>query len=152
MEPDSTRGDAIGGENFYLHALLGGVVTVVTSMIPFSPLIGGGVAGYLHNGGTGRGMRVGGVSGAIASLPLAAMFFFMFTIMSFGTLATGEFAGPIFVIMLIGAVLLFAALYMVGLGALGGYLGAAYAESKDRDRASDNSGPRIGDDEATRSR
>ena len=151
MESTPVRDDATGGENFYLHALLGAVITVVTSMIPFSPLIGGGVAGYLHDSGTGRGMRVGAVSGAIASLPLAAIFLFMFTIMSFGTISTGEVAGPLFVVILVGAVLLFAALYMVGLSALGGYLGAAYAESKDRDLTSDDSGPRVGEDEAARS-
>lgn len=151
MESNPTRVAATGGENFYLHALLGGVITVVTSMIPFSPLIGGGAAGYLHNRGTGRGMRVGAVSGAIAALPLAAIFLFMFTIISFGTISAGEIAGPLFVIILIGAVLLFAALYMVGLSALGGYLGAAYAESKDREHAGDDSGPGIGEDEAAQS-
>lgn len=124
---------------FYLHALLGAVVTVVTSFIPFSPLIGGAVAGYLHNEGTSRGTRVGFVSGIFASLPLAAVFFFMFTIMSFGSLTTGEFAGPMFVIIMIGLMLLIAAVYILGLSAVGGYLGAMYAESQAQARATEES-------------
>ena len=139
METSSTRDVASRGEDFYLHALLGAVVTVVTSFIPFSPLIGGAVAGYLHNEGAGRGTRVGLISGIFASLPLAAVFFFMFTIMSFGSLTTGEFAGPMFVIIMIGFILLVAAVYILGLSAVGGYLGAMYAESRAQARATEES-------------
>lgn len=118
------------GENFYLHALLGALVTVVTTAIPFSPLLGGFVAGYLHDAGTDRGTRVGLVAGVFASLPLALVFFFMLTVMSVGSLTTGEVAGPAFVLLLVGGILVFAALYIVGLSAVGGYLGASYAESR----------------------
>jgi hypothetical protein len=134
MKTASPRDVASRGENFYLHALLGAVVSVATSIIPFSPLLGGAVAGYLHNNGTDRGTQVGLVSGIIASLPLAAMFFLMFTIMSFGSLTTGEFAGPMFVVTMIGLILLVAAVYILGLSAVGGYIGAMYAESRPRTR------------------
>ncbi|WP_139246831.1 DUF5518 domain-containing protein [Halogranum amylolyticum] len=137
METATSRDVASRGENFYLHALLGAVVSVATSVIPFSPLLGGAVAGYLHNEGTDRGIQVGLVSGIIASLPLAAVFFLMFTIMSFGSLTTGEFAGPMFVVIMIGVILLVAAVYILGLSAIGGYIGAIYAESRAQARATE---------------
>ncbi|WP_191967078.1 MULTISPECIES: DUF5518 domain-containing protein [Haloferax] len=118
------------GENFYLHALLGAVVTFFTAIIPFSPVIGGAVAGYLHAEGTDRGIRVGAVSGLMASLPLVAIFLLLFTVMSIGSLVTGEVAGPVFVIAIVGITFVLGALYTVGLSAAGGYLGASYAESK----------------------
>lgn len=123
------------GENFYLHAILGAVVTVVTSFVPFSPVLGGVVAGYLHDEGTGRGTRVGLVSGVIASLPLALVLFIVFTVMSIGSITTGEFAGPAFVVVIVALGLLFVALYTVGLSAAGGYLGGMFAESRVEKRA-----------------
>jgi hypothetical protein len=135
METAATTDHVPRGQEFYLHALLGAAVTFVTSFIPFSPLLGGAVAGYLHDAGTGRGTRVGAVSGLLAALPLAAVFVLMFTVMSFGTITTGEVVGPLFVVMLVGAILLFAALYIVGLSAVGGYLGAMYAESRAEERS-----------------
>lgn len=127
--PDSASG-ASRGENFYLHALLGAVVTFFTAIIPFSPVIGGAVAGYLHAEGTDRGIRIGAVSGLMASLPLVAIFVLMFTVMSIGSFVTGEVAGPVFVLVMVGIIFLLVALYTVGLSAAGGYLGASYAASR----------------------
>lgn len=129
------------GDDFYLHAVLGAAITVVTSIVPFSPLLGGAVAGYLHDAGTSRGTRVGLVSGAIASIPLAGVFFLLLSVMAFGSITTGEVAGPAFVVMLIGAIFLFVALYTVGLSAAGGYLGASFAASSAASRAADSDGP-----------
>jgi len=128
--------DTPRGEPFYLHALLGAVVTVVTTAIPFSPLLGGFVAGYLQ-GETDRGTRVGVLAGVFAALPLVLAFFVLFTVMSVGSLTTGEFAGPAFVVLLVGGILLFAALYIVGLSAVGGYLGASYATSRAEKRGAE---------------
>lgn len=122
------------GENFYLHALLGAVVTVVVSFIPLSPILGGGVASYLHDAGSDRGIRIGAVAGIIATVPLVAIYVLLFSVMSIGSLTTGEFAGPVFVIVLVGVIFLVAALITVGLSALGGYLGAEFAASR-RDRS-----------------
>ncbi|WP_411965559.1 DUF5518 domain-containing protein [Haloferax sp. YSMS24] len=128
LTPDSAA--TARGENFYLHALLGAVVTFFTAIIPFSPVIGGAVAGYLHAEGTDRGIRIGAVSGLMASLPLVAIFVLMFTVMSIGSFVTGEVAGPVFVMVMVGIVFLLVALYTVGLSAAGGYLGASYAASR----------------------
>lgn len=135
MATETTTDVTPRGENLYLHALLGAVVTVVTTVVPFSPLLGGFVAGYLQDAGTDRGTRVGALAGVFASLPLALVFFFVLTVMSVGSLTTGEVAGPAFVLLLVGGILVFAALYIVGLSAVGGYLGASYAESRAERRA-----------------
>lgn len=142
MTTETTTDVTSGGENVYLHALLGAVVTVVTTVVPFSPLLGGFVAGYLHDEGTGRGTRVGTLAGIFAALPLALVFFVVATVMSVGSLTTGEFAGPAFVVVLVGGILLFAALYIVGLSALGGYLGASYATSRAEKRRAEPTDPR----------
>jgi thiol:disulfide interchange protein len=127
---EGTTASTSRGENFYLHALLGAVVTVVTAVVPFSPIIGGAVAGYLHDEGTSRGTRVGLVSGVIASIPLLLVFFFMLTVMSIGSITTGEVAGPAFVIVIVAIVFLVVGLYTVGLSAAGGYIGASFAASR----------------------
>lgn len=141
LATERTTEAAPRGDDFYLHAVVGAAITVVTSIVPFSPLFGGAVAGYLHDAGTSRGARVGLVSGVIASLPLAGVFFLLLSVMAFGSITTGEVAGPAFVVTLIGAIFLFVALYTVGLSAAGGYLGASFAASRAETRAADSDRP-----------
>lgn len=131
MATETTETTADRGEDFYLHAVLGAVVTVVLSFVPFAPLLGGGLAGYLHDQGTGRGTRIGLVAGVIAAVPIALVFVLMVTVMSFGALATGEVTGPAFVLGIGAAVLVYVGLYVVGLSAVGGYVGGAIAEPRD---------------------
>jgi hypothetical protein len=110
-----------------LHALIGAVVTVVFSFIPFSPVLGGGVAAYLSDADTSDGVRLGAISGLIASIPLLLFGFLAFAIFGLFTvggpgmdgMAVG--LGGLFVLLLVGVVGL---AYTVGLSALGGYLGA----------------------------
>jgi len=110
-----------------LHALIGAVVTVVFSFIPFSPVLGGGVAAYLSEADTSEGIRIGAISGLIASIPLLLFGFLAFAI--FGIFTVGGPGmngmalglGGLFVLLLVGVVAL---AYTVGLSALGGYLGA----------------------------
>jgi len=57
MSPDDTLA----------NALLGAVVTVVVSpFVPFAPIFGGLLAGYLQGGDREDGLWIGTVSGAIA--------------------------------------------------------------------------------------
>lgn len=99
-----------------LNALIGAVVSVVTAFLPFSPVLGGAVAGYLERT---DGVRVGALSGVFATIPVALIVF----------LAAGLFfivpdplaAGGLF--LLVALAVLFVALYTVGLSALGGVLG-----------------------------
>ncbi|MUV56317.1 hypothetical protein SAMN04487947_3330 [Halogeometricum rufum] len=111
-------------ENTLKNAVIGAVVTVALSFTAVSPVLGGGVAGYLQRESPKRGARIGAISGAIASLP-----FFLVLVLGLVTLfgtAMGGFGVPggveLVIIFLVVLPLLFA--WNVGLSALGGYLGA----------------------------
>jgi hypothetical protein len=111
----------------FINALIGAVVGIVLSFVPFSTVLGGGVAGYLQGGTREDGLRVGALAGVVMLVPLAL--FAMF----FGGLffAVGGMMMPPNAMGLSGAFALFALLfaivvglvYVVGLAALGGYLG-----------------------------
>ena len=114
-----------------LHALIGAVVTVVFSFVPFSPVLGGGVAAYLNDADTDDGVRIGARSGLIATIPLlllgliAFAIFGLFAIGGPGGGGMGVGLGGLFVLLLVGVV---AVAYTVGLSALGGYLGAYFVD------------------------
>jgi hypothetical protein len=103
------------------NAVIGAVVTVVLSFTGFSPLLGGGVAGYLQRGDRTEGVRVGAISGAIATVPFLLLAVFVFGV--FGLLAGGGAAeagaGLLLGFVFVGLV----TAWNVGLGAAGGYLG-----------------------------
>lgn len=120
----TTPRDGIGSDNSYVNALLGALVSVVLSFLPFSPALGGAVAGYLE----GRdGLRVGAVSGVFASLPLFGVVVLLGLValgLGFADLAVGGF-----LLFVLGV---FAVLFVVGyavvLSALGGLVGVYLAE------------------------
>ncbi len=116
--------------NSYVNALVGAAVTVVLSFIPFSPLLGGAVAGALERR---DGARIGFISGVLASLPL-----FLLLLLVGGAVAViprmaPEFAGSLIVVALL--VVLFLVTYAVALSTLGGvvgvYLGEEFLERDD---------------------
>lgn len=112
-----------------LYALIGAVVTVVLSFIPFSPVLGGGVAAYLHDADATDGVRIGAVSGGIASVPLLLFGLFFLLVVGVFTMGGGGMAFGIrglFFVLVVGVV---AVAYTVGLSALGGYLGSYLVES-----------------------
>lgn len=120
-----------------VNALIGAVVTIVFTFIPFSSVLGGAIAGYLEGGELGDGVRVGAFSGLIATVPMIIVFFFIGSIFSFGLMGTG---GPRMLAMggafvLIG--FLFAAIYIIGLSAVGGAVGAAIKDDPDIDPQAD---------------
>lgn len=102
----------------FANAVIGGVVAVVLFFIPFSPVLGGGVAGYLQ----GRdGLRVGALAGALASIPAVVL---VFIGAAFVPIWTGELAMAK-VALLTGLVLI--AAYGIFLGAGGGAIGVLLA-------------------------
>lgn len=116
------------GTGFWTSALLGAVVSVVASFVPFSPVLGGGVAGYLYGGSRREGARVGAVSGAIAAIPVVLVVAIVFGGLGFFTVVENAFAATlVFVGMLLLIGLLVVAL-ATGLSAVGGYLGTYVRE------------------------
>lgn len=75
---------------FCVNALIGAVVMIVLSWIPFATVLGGGVAGYLHRGTRMEGARVGAVSGLIAAIPVFGVLALVFSVISFGSIIGGR--------------------------------------------------------------
>lgn len=108
----------------FVNALVGGVAAIVLSFVPFSPVLGGGLAGYLQGGTRNDGLRVGAYAGAVAAIPLAFVSFVVLFLFGFGIFFGGPRAGGALVLVLFMLGFIVAtALYTVGLGALGGWLG-----------------------------
>ena len=125
----------MGQGDTILNAVIGAVVTVVLSFTVFSPVIGGGVASYLQRGDSATGVRVGALSGAIAAIPFLLFIFLISGFVFTGSMMGGGMGGGLavpggfVVLFLIGAI--FALIWNVGLGALGGYLGVYVANETD---------------------
>ena len=111
--------------NTFLNALIGAVVTTVTSsFLPFAPVLGGAIAGYVQGGTRSDGLRVGAISGAIALVPVVAILFLVLSVLGFASVGSPEGPAP-FAIggVVVVFVFLFVVVYTVGLSALGGWLG-----------------------------
>lgn len=112
------------------YAVLGAVISVAVSFIPFSTVIGGGVAGYLEQQESNRTVSVGGLAGILPTLPVVIV-----AIVVLGGLVftVSDFDGTSFLVLLIGvSVLSLLVLIILAacLGAIGGYLGGKIAEAR----------------------
>lgn len=112
----------------FVNALIGAAVTVVLSFIPLSPVLGGAVAGYLQGA---DGVRVGGISGAIAALPMVLAFVLFASV--FTIVPEGSVGGFLALVGLLGLV---AMAYSVLLSMLGGFLGVYVADYRREKRES----------------
>ncbi len=120
----------MGQGDTLLNALIGAVVSVILAFLPFSTVLGGGVAGYLQKGSRNEGLRVGAISGAIALIPIfliGSVFggFFFLSMLGLGPRGLLGF-GFLFLVVLVILVV-----YTVALAAVGGYLGAYIANETD---------------------
>jgi hypothetical protein len=108
-------------------AIVGGIVSIVVSAVPFSPILGGLVSGYLRKGTTSDGIRVGAYAGVVASLPVVLLG--VLVIVVFAAVATELGIGSLAVAG--GFAILFALIagvaFIVALSALGGFLGTKLA-------------------------
>lgn len=102
-----------------LDALVGAAVSIVLlPFVPFSPVIGGAVAGYLHRR---DGIVIGTLSGAIALLPALFLFgAFGLGVVGIGLISPLASGIALFVLML-GFMFILA--YVLGLSAVGGLIG-----------------------------
>lgn len=110
------------------HALLGAMVTVLTSFVPFSGLIGGGVAGYLERGDSHRAISVGAASGVVLSAPFLVLSLFTAAGLVAGFAVIDQLVLGAFVAVAVIGSVLFSFVIVVALGALGGWLGGKLAE------------------------
>jgi hypothetical protein len=132
----------------YVNALVGALVMIVFSWIPFAPVVGGAIAGYLEadapsatRSANSRGLRVGALAGLFAAIPALLVVGFVgsiFTVGWLGVAATGDVALapglgiPVVAWVVVGFVIVVSVAYHVGLSALGGWLGAEIATRDDR--------------------
>lgn len=111
------------------HAVLGAVITAVVSFLPFSPVLGGGVAGYLERAESTRTISVGTLAGFLPAVPVVVFLLFLLAGLVSGLLAVDQTAAAV----VAGTAVFFSAMLVatVGavLGALGGFIGGRLAES-----------------------
>lgn len=109
--------------NTALNAVIGAIITIGLSFTGFSPLLGGGIAGYLQAESPKRGAFVGALSGMLAIIPLLLLGFLGFFFMA---VPVGGFRPPggpeLLIIMFLLVPLMI--VWFVGLSAIGGYVGA----------------------------
>ncbi|ELZ66131.1 hypothetical protein C5B91_09585 [Haloferax sp. Atlit-10N] len=122
---DSSPGD--DRESLLFSALVGAVASIVLSPLPGSTVLGGAISGYLTGSDRELGVKSGAVSGLFVSLVgvvLGVVVLGFFSIFAIGVNPRGFGLGilGIAIVALFGLALLL--VYTVGLGALGGYLGA----------------------------
>lgn len=123
-----------------VNAVIGAVVTLVTSFIPFSPVIGGGVAGYLQKRGHREGARVGAIAGLIAAIPIALLVVVLFVFMGAIIVTPGQNilrAQIVFLLVLVAAVVVSTGI-VVGLSAIGGFAGGYVPESRAKKAEADD--------------
>jgi hypothetical protein len=109
----------VNTDNTLINALIGAIATFLLSFTGISPVLGGALAAYLEGGETRDGLRVGALSGVIASLPLALVVllgFALFPVSGDVGIAIGGIALLVVVVALIAG-------YVVALSALGGVIG-----------------------------
>lgn len=126
---DSRRGasDADRTPNTLLNALIGGIAGVLLAFIPFSTVLGGGIAGYLEGGDSRSGAKVGALAGLFVFVPfvvIIAISLFFVPIVPPG--GGAQLAVWVTVLM----IALVAALYTVGLSLVGGILGVYLKENR----------------------
>lgn len=109
-------------------AVVGAVVTVMTSFVPLSPVLGGLVSGYLRGGDAQGGARVGAYAGLVASIPFALLTLFVLGGLAVATAELGLGGLGVFVGLAVVVSLLVSVASLVGLSALGGYIGVSLDE------------------------
>jgi hypothetical protein len=124
-------------KNTWINAAIGALITITLSFTGFSPLLGGGVAGYLQRETPKRGAKVGAISGAIATIPVVLVM--CLGLLLYAGVPAASFGAPgglelaiIFLFMLP-----MIALWFVGLSAAGGYLGG-YLRTDSQPQTGDN--------------
>jgi hypothetical protein len=120
MYLDCGRCPSMNTDNTLLNAVIGAVATIGLSFTGISPVLGGALAAYLDGGDTENGLRVGALSGGIASLPVAAFLAIALLFLPF----TGDLGIAVGGFLFVAVIVALAVGYTVALSAVGGMLGA----------------------------
>lgn len=102
------------------NGLVGGVVAVLLSFLPFSTVLGGGVAGYLQAKRDASVARAGAIAGGIAFLPHLIVGSYLILSPTFVPPGPDLGLAPE---LIIGGVIAFGVIYAIGLGILGALIG-----------------------------
>ena len=121
----------MGSGDTWINALIGAAVTIGLSFTGFSPIIGGGVAGYLQAQSPKQGAKVGALSGVIAMIPLLGLVVIGFSMFTAIPMTGHGLAGGVELIVLVLMLVPFALVWFIGLSAAGGYLGG-YVQTDDQ--------------------
>jgi hypothetical protein len=109
------------------NAVVGALVSAVVGwFLPLGPLFGGIAAGYMQGGDRSEGAKVGAISGALGLIPALLVGALVVTVVGalFLGVGVGEFLAASFVTgFFVVVFVLGLAVYFVGLGAIGGYVG-----------------------------
>lgn len=122
--PDPGSLPGVNTDNTLLNAVVGAVATIGLSFTGISPVLGGALAAYLDGGDTTNGLRVGALSGLIASIPVGAIL----AIALFFLPLTGDLGVAIGGLVIVAAIVAIGVGYTVALSALGGALGIYLAD------------------------
>ncbi len=116
---DDRRGRGDSAPNTLLNGVIGGLAGVLLSGIPFSTVLGGGIAGYLEGGDYADGAKVGAIAGLVAFVPF--VLFLWAVLLVLPIVPDPAFGAGIWLlgVLVVGV----ASVYTVGLSVLGGVLG-----------------------------
>ena len=122
--PDPGSLPGVNTDNTLLNAVVGAVATIGLSFTGISPVLGGALAAYLDGGDTTNGLRVGALSGLIASIPVGAILAIALLFLPL----TGDLGVAIGGLVIVAAIVAIGVGYTVALSALGGALGIYLAD------------------------
>lgn len=118
----------MGEGDTLVNAIVGAVAGLLLFFVPFSPVIGGAVAGYLQREDYEQGAIVGALSGVLAAIPGALLVTAVAVFFTLGIGVAGAGASIVGFLLIFLLITLGVALYTVALGAIGGVVGAYLAE------------------------
>jgi len=123
VEAGEEASDVVG------HAMVGAVVSAVLSFVPFSPVVGGAVAGYFESAQSERTVGVGALSGVLAAAPVVAIVGFVAVGLTVGFVGVQQAGlGALIAVAMLFAMAVIATVG-AALGALGGWAGGRLAEN-----------------------
>lgn len=117
--------------NTFANAVVGAVVALVLVVVPFSPAVGGGTAGYLQRGRLRDGATAGTVTGLIVAFPLFAGVALLAPLFVFAPAGVPSIPMNPVAFVLLGLTATVA--YAVGSAAVGGAVGAYLAAVRHHD-------------------